>query len=273
MAFYVNGAKLGTVYRNGSKLDNVYYNNNRVWQGIIPVAKPTVSANLTYNGSSQSPTISPSSSAGWYIKSDSVTSATNGGTYYVTFVLNTGYAWTDGTTADYTVSWTIKRQSVAIPTITTPSVAYIGTAVSPTVSGYNANLMVASGNTSYSGISNSLVIYWTLRNSTNYQWSDGTITRKSGNWSTYAGTITWYLNRRQISTTFTMQTTYGVSFNGCSGIRSNTVASRFIEMGSGTNAVYILYENGTQLLIDSVRNSGGTAYAGTAVPSHGATYY
>lgn len=274
MAFYVNGTKLGMVYRNGSRLDNFYADNNRVWQAIIYVAKPTVSANLTYNGSSQSPTISPSSSVGWYIKSGSVTSATNGGTYYVTFVLNTGYAWTDGTTANYTVSWTIKRQSVAIPTITTPSVAYIGSTVSPTVSGYNANLMIASGNTSYNGISNSLLIYWTLRNTTNYQWSDGSTTRKSGSWSTYAGTITWYLQRAGSSTAYTFQTTYGRTFYQLAGTWSNTVGGNHaLIIQNESYATYEMYSGSERQYTDAFRDSGGTQYSRNATPTNGTRYY
>lgn len=241
--------------------------------GRASVAIPTVTANLTYNGQTQSPTITPASSASWSIVTGSVTSATNGGTYTITFRVGSNYQWSNGTTVDVQRTWTIKRQSLAIPYITTKNVAYIGSAVSPSVANYNSSLTIASGNTSYNGISSNLAIKWNLRNTTNYQWSDGTTTQKSDTWSTYAGTITWYLNRRAISTTFTIQSTYGVSFNGCAGTRSTTVGGRFIEIKSGTYATYDLYENGTWLLTDAIRNSSGTQYAGTAVPAHGATYY
>lgn len=276
MAIYVNNREAEMVYRNGTAMKKVYANNNMVWEAIKYVAKPTVTANLTYNGQTQRPTISPASSAGWTIVAGSVTSAVNGGTYTITFKLNAGYAWSDETTANVSRTWTIKRQSVAIPRITTKNIAYIGSTVSPTVSGYNANLMTASGNTSYNGIASNLAIRWNLRNTTNYQWTDGTITQKSDTWSTYAGAITWYINKRSINTTFTLQSTYGVSFNGCAGIWSNTVNGYAVKIISGSAsgyAQYELYQNGEWLLIDAIRNSGGTQYASTAVPSNGATYY
>lgn len=272
MAIYVNNNAVEMVYRNSTALKKVYANNNMVWEAIKYVAKPTVTANLTYNGSTQRPTISPSSSPGWTIVAGSVTSAVNGGTYTITFKLNAGYAWSDETTANVSRTWTIKRQSVAIPQITTKNVAYIGSTVSPTVSGYNSSLMTASGNTSYNGIASNLAIKWNLKNTTNYQWSDGTTSQKSDTWSTYAGTITWYLHGS--SGNFVFQTTYGKTFNELAGTWSSVIGSLHAKIIQGaTYATYDMYDGDERLYSNAFRNSGGTQYSKTDKPAHGATYY
>jgi len=247
--------------------------------GRASVAIPTVTANLTYNGNIQSPTITPSSSAGWSIVSGSVTSATNGGTYTIKFRVGSNYQWSNGTTADVQRTWTIKRQSLAIPYITTKNVAYIGSAVSPTVANYNSSLMTASGNTSYNGIASNLAIKWNLRNTTNYQWPDGTITQKSDTWSTYAGTITWYINKRSGGGrgVYTFKTTYGVNFYNLAGTwdysNTSTDEGRIQIVAGDTYAAYNLYVHGESTGQDAIRDSGGTQYPRTAVPANGATYY
>ena len=243
------------------------------------VAIPTVTANLTYNGQTQRPTITPASSAGWSIVNGSVTSATNGGTYTITFRVGANYQWSNGTTADVQRTWTIKRQSLAIPYITTKNVAYIGSAVSPTVANYNSSLMNASGNTSYNGIASNLAIKWNLRNTTNYQWSDGTITQKSDTWSTYAGTITWYINNRSGGGrgVYTFKTTYGVNFYNLAGTwdysNTSTDEGRIQIVQGVTYAACVQYVSGTSLGQDAIRDSGGTQYAKTAIPVNGGTYY
>lgn len=75
------------------------------------VAKPTWKGSLTYNGSSQSVT----STSYWnnyntsYMTIGGTTSATNAGTYAVTFTLGSNYRWADGTTTILEVDWSIAK--------------------------------------------------------------------------------------------------------------------------------------------------------------------
>ena len=73
----------------------------------ITVTEPTLSSNLTYTGSAQSPTWSNYDSAQLTIGGR--TSATDAGTYYATFTPNEGYAWSDGTQSTRSVGWSIAK--------------------------------------------------------------------------------------------------------------------------------------------------------------------
>lgn len=72
-------------------------------------AIPTQSGTLTYNGSAKSPTWSNYDSSKMTI--GGTTSATDAGTYTVTFAPKSGYKWFDGTTAAKNATWTIGKAS------------------------------------------------------------------------------------------------------------------------------------------------------------------
>lgn len=75
------------------------------------VTKPTWKSNLTYTGSVQSVT----STTYWnnydtsYMSIGGVTSGTNAGSYIATFTLDSNHRWSDGTTTDLSVTWTINK--------------------------------------------------------------------------------------------------------------------------------------------------------------------
>lgn len=75
------------------------------------IAKPTWKSNLTYTGSSQS----VNSTSYWnnfntsYMTIGGTTSGTNAGTYIATFTLGSNYRWSDGSTNQLDVNWTINR--------------------------------------------------------------------------------------------------------------------------------------------------------------------
>ena len=213
MAIYVNNRELDMAYRNGSELDQIYANNNLVWESTRYIARPTVSANLTYNGNAQSPTISPASSDGWYILPGSVTSATSGGTYTITFRLRSGYAWSDETTDDYVQTWTIKRMPIAIPSLSGTSKTFNAATQAPTISGYNATYMTQSGTASASA-AGSYAITWTLKSTVNTQWTDGTTAAKSANWSIAKRSLTIPSLSGTTSFAFIEGTTRSVTVSG-----------------------------------------------------------
>ena len=87
----------------------------------ITVKIPTVTGAYTYNGTAQSAVIS-----GYYsglMTKSGTESATNAGTYSVTFTLNdtTTTAWDDGTTTDKTLTWSIAKAALPKPTISPTS--------------------------------------------------------------------------------------------------------------------------------------------------------
>lgn len=96
---------------------------------------PSSPAAKTYDGTSQSHGITvPSGST--IAASGSTTSAIDKGTYNVIIALNstTNYKWSDNTTTNKTVSWTINPKSVAVTWGTTTSFTYNGSEQAPTAS-------------------------------------------------------------------------------------------------------------------------------------------
>lgn len=77
------------------------------------ITVPTVTANLTYNGSAQSPTITGFDSSTMYKYGDS---ETNAGDYYVTFELKDPYntMWTDESSEEKQLPWSIAKATGAI---------------------------------------------------------------------------------------------------------------------------------------------------------------
>lgn len=119
------------------------------------VAVPALSnKSKTYNGSAQSPTVSPYDSN--IVEVTGTTTATNAGTYTVTFhLLNPNITWADETTADKTDTWEIakaagslslSKTSVSLNTSTTSS------KVTVTRAGDGA-ITATSSNSSYARVS------------------------------------------------------------------------------------------------------------------------
>ncbi len=92
--------------------------------------------NLVYNGASQKVITgynstamnAPSSITSGASLSGANIVATNAGTYSATFSLKSGYKWTDGTTANKTVSGVISKVSAAVSTFASKTVTYNGKA-------------------------------------------------------------------------------------------------------------------------------------------------
>ncbi|MBR4110385.1 MAG: hypothetical protein IKK43_01670, partial [Clostridia bacterium] len=93
---------------------------------------PNSPADKTYNGSSQSHGIIIPANVS-IVAINSTTAATNAGTYSVELKLNsTNFVWSDGTTEDKTITWTIKPYDVANINIAAISdQLYTGSAITP----------------------------------------------------------------------------------------------------------------------------------------------
>lgn len=88
----------------------------------IPI--PSQSGSLTWNGSSQSPTWSNYDSSKMTI--GGTQSATNAGEYEATFALNSGYQWSDGTSGQKTVTWSIEKYTPTLTVSPTSAAVSVG---------------------------------------------------------------------------------------------------------------------------------------------------
>ena len=138
---------------------------------------PSQRGNLTYSGTTQSPT--------WNNYNQSVlmiggkTSAVDAGNYQATFTPQEGYQWADGTKTAKTVNWSIGRATVAVPA-QSGSPTYTGAEQTASFSGYDSTKMTKGGtvNGTNAGTYNA-----TFTPKANYQWPDSTTTAKTVQWS------------------------------------------------------------------------------------------
>lgn len=142
-------------------------------------AVPSQGSPLVYTGGQQSPDWTGYDSAEMTIGGTSA--ATDAGDYQAIFSLKdkVGTQWADGTTEDKTVSWSIGRATVNVPT-QSGSLTYNGEAQSPSWSGYDSSKMTMGGTTSGTNVGSYDANFTTTAN---YQWPDGTTEAKTVSWS------------------------------------------------------------------------------------------
>lgn len=142
-------------------------------------AVPSQGSPLVYTGGQQSPDWTGYDSAEMTIGGTSA--ATDAGDYQAIFSLKdkVGTQWADGTTEDKTVSWSIGRATVNVPT-QSGSLTYNGEAQSPSWSGYDSSKMTLGGTTSGTNAGSYDANFATTAN---YQWPDGTTEAKTVSWS------------------------------------------------------------------------------------------
>lgn len=138
---------------------------------------PSQSGTLAYTGTAQSPTWNNYDQNALAIGGE--TSGTDAGTYTATFTPKTGYKWEDGTVAAKSVSWTIKKASVAFPT-QNGALTYNGNAQSPNWTGYDANKLTIGGTASATNAGSYTA---TFKPKANFQFSDGSTEAKNAPWS------------------------------------------------------------------------------------------
>lgn len=166
-------------YTNGS---SVSCSPERV---VIPVV-PTQSGTLTYDGTTLTPAFNSYDSNELTIGGD--TDGVNVGTYTATFTPTYDYTWSDGSRSTKNATWAISKANVTVPTITGTTKTYNRTQQSVTVSAYDSNLITVSG-TSATNAGNYTVAMG-LVDSSNYQWSDGTVEDKTVAWEILPKSVT-----------------------------------------------------------------------------------
>jgi len=165
----------GEVLKIIRKSDNVV-----LWERRLPLeAVPSYTGTFTYTGSAQSPSWQNYDSSKIDISGD--LSGINAGNYSTSFTPKEGYCWPDGSRGAITLEWSIGKAAVTIPSYT-GTFTYTGSAQGPSWSGYDANKMTMGGDVT--GINaGSYTTTFTLKDTSNYKWSDNTTTVKSVSWS------------------------------------------------------------------------------------------
>lgn len=136
----------------------------------VQLEKPTVSGTYQYNGEEQEVILNG-------FNSDLMTATNNKGslvnTYTTTVSLkNTDkYEWADGTDTDVNLEWSITKATVSAPTMQKTIYAYTGLLITPEVTGYDENIMNATGDVSATSIGSYSIVY-TLKDD-NYEWANG----------------------------------------------------------------------------------------------------
>ncbi|MBQ8507235.1 MAG: hypothetical protein IJ466_07400 [Clostridia bacterium] len=138
------------------------------------------SSALTYNGSAQTKAVSSVVVDGKTLVAGtdyiiSGNTGTNAGSYELTI---TGTGKYKGTVS---AAWSIAKLSLAKPTVS-GSFTYNGSARSCTVSGMNSTYITQNGTTSATN-AGTYTVKFTLKSTTNTQWSDGTTAAVSRTWS------------------------------------------------------------------------------------------
>lgn len=236
------------------------------------ISIPTLTGSFTFDTANHSGTVS-GYDATWMTQSGTVT-ASVAGTYPITWTLldvdNT--CWSDGTNGNKSASWSIAKRVLTIPSLTNTSRPTTGSAVSPTFNNENSTYITRTGTSSSASIG-TWYVYWNLKYPASTTWTDGGTAQKSGKWSTYGGSVTFYVqmpsnaNNRRLTytTTYTawgslpdsMQctvdgTTYNFHRTGYLGFSTPHVSSR----GSST------YYNWT-VSVSGYGPTNGSTYSAT----------
>ena len=142
--------------------------------------KPTIKGSYTYDGTDQ--TVQFNNFDPSTMTSTGTLTATDAGTIEITISLKNkdGYAWEDNTTDDFTLSWTIAKAKVDKPTPPTETTfEYNGVEKEIVFSDFDSSTMTISGNKATDAGSYTAIV----KPGANYQWSDGTTTDITCNWT------------------------------------------------------------------------------------------
>lgn len=137
---------------------------------------PSQDGTLTYTGSEVSAKWKDYDPAKLSI--GGVTKGTDAGTYSATFTPTEDYCWSDKTESAKTITWTIDKASISVPT-QSGTLTYNGNELAPTWNGYDSNKMTLGGtlNGTNAGEYNA-----EFTPTPNYQWSDKTTSKKVVVW-------------------------------------------------------------------------------------------
>ena len=146
---------------------------------IVPTA---VNSTFTYNTEAQSLVLSGFDATLMQVTGNSYTDADNY-TAVISLKDKVNYTWSDGTTTDKSIAWTIAKAQVNVPTLAqNVEYTYNGELQNVQLVGFETNLMhKVSGVSGIDADDYTAVI--SLKDTDNYTWADGTTANKNISWS------------------------------------------------------------------------------------------
>ena len=219
---------------------------------------PTQSGALTYNGQAQSPSWNSYNPDTMTL--GGVTTGTNAGTYTATFTPKDKYKWSDGTTDAKSVTWTIGKASMAVPS-QSGTLTYTGSAQSPSWSNYDSSKMTLGGTTS---ATNAGSYNATFTPGANYKWSDGETGAKTVAWTIGKAAGSLSLNKTSMSLTAAKLTdTITVTRAGDGAISATSSDTGVATVSvSGTTVTVTAVAKGSATI--TVKVAAGTNYSAPA---------
>lgn len=219
---------------------------------------PTQSGALTYNGQAQSPSWNSYNPDTMTL--GGVTTGTNAGTYTATFTPKDKYKWSDGTTDAKSVTWTIGKASMAVPS-QSGTLTYTGSAQSPSWSNYDSSKMTLGGTTSGT---NAGSYNATFTPGANYKWSDGETGAKTVAWTIGKAAGSLSLNKTSMSLTAAKLTdTITVTRAGDGAISATPSDTSVATVSvSGTTVTVTAVAKGSATI--TVKVAAGTNYSAPA---------
>ena len=218
---------------------------NATPERIVISTVPTQSGTLTYDGTQQTASFNNYDSSKMTVTGNT---GTNAGSYTAQFTPKEGYCWSGGSTAAQDVSWSIGKASLTKPE-QTGSLTYNGSQQSPTWdSNYDSNKMTVSGNTGTDA--DTYTATFSLIDTSNYQWSGGTITDKTSQWTIGKASGAFTLSKNSVTlNTSTQSDTVTATVTG-----NGTISA----VSSDTNVATVSV-SGNAITISSVNSTTGTA--------------
>ena len=219
---------------------------------------PTQSGALTYTGQAQSPSWNSYNPDTMTL--GGVTTGTNAGTYTATFTPKDKYKWSDGTTDAKSVTWTIGKASMAVPS-QSGTLTYTGSAQSPSWSNYDSSKMTLGGTTSGT---NAGSYNATFTPGANYKWSDGETGAKTVAWTIGKAAGSLSLNKTSMSLTAAKLTdTITVTRAGDGAISATSSDTSVATVSvSGTTVTVTAVAKGSATI--TVKVAAGTNYSAPA---------
>ena len=162
-------------------------------------------AALIYNGSNYSIYEHLTGYNSTYHNLSSETSKTNAGTYTVGITPKSNYAFNDGSYETKYVQWIIQPLSVDMPVADQTDFTYDGNNHAPTVTGYNTSYMTRSGDYGNKTAIGNYKITYTLKNTTNTRWADGSV-------EPYV--IGWSIGLTKVEIPFVSDENFAVTYDG-----------------------------------------------------------
>ena len=229
---------------------------------VTTVAVPTANMGLVYNATEQVGITHNQANYENYYTVSGTASAKNAGDYSVTVTLKdkTNCVWADDTTDDKTYNWTISTATVALTTSNVSNITYDGVVHAPTatytdVSGATVNAVIAitkdESTINANDVKNAgaYTLTASLKDKTNYVWSDNTTDDRTYNWTISKATAT-----------LTTSNVSNITYDG----EVHAPTATYIDVNGDTvNAVTKITKDGSKINdANDVKNAG--AYTLTA---------